>query len=193
MASPTKKEDPRHLPPQHATIGVAEHDAHGPAAFPPFDKSTFVPQLIWLALTFGFLYYMLSKRLLPRMAHVIEDRAGAIRSDLAQAEQLKIETEASLKAYEQALAVATANAAGIAKTQRDALAVQSEKERSAIDAQMAAKVADAEKRIEASKATALLAVSDVAKGVAGDIVAKLTGRSVSDDEIARAIAAVKVK
>ena len=176
-----------------ATVGVAEKGHGASSAFPPFDKSTFAPQLFWLVLTFGFLYWMLSKTLLPRIGQAIENRAGGIRNDLAEAEQLKSETEASLQAYETALATAKSNAAGIAKLQRDTLAAESDRERAAVDAQMAAKVADAEKRIEASKKTALSAVSNVAGETVGAIVAKLTGQSVSGDEVARAIAAVKAK
>ena len=65
MANPTKAPANVAAPvAQHAT-GVAAEHGHAPAgSFPPFDKSTFVPQLVWLALTFGFLYVMLSRRLL---------------------------------------------------------------------------------------------------------------------------------
>lgn len=173
-----------------ATVGAAEH-GHGAAGFPPFEKSTFAPQLIWLALTFAFLYYMLSKRLLPSVSKVIEDRAARIQSDLADADRLKTETETSLRAYEQALTTARADAAGHAKSQRDALAVESDRERTAVDTQIAAKLADAEKQIAASKTTALTAVNDVASQTVGAIVAKLTGQSVTGAEVAAAIAAVK--
>ena len=197
MASPPKTEAKgaaaQHGAAHTATVGVADHGHGAGPAFPPFDKSTFGPQIVWLVLTFGFLYYMLSKTLLPRIGRALENRADGIRKDLTQAELLKSETEASLKAYEQALMTAKANAAGIAKSQRDTLAAETERERAAVDAQMAAKVADAEKRIEASKTTALAAVSGVAADTVGAIVAKLTGQSVSGDEVARAIAAVKAK
>ena len=176
----------------HETVGMAEH-GHGGGAFPPFEKSTFGPQLIWLALTFGFLYWMLSKRLLPRVSQVIEGRAEGIRADLAEADHFRTETETSLKAYEQTLSSARADAAGLAKSQRDALAAESDRERLAVDTQMAAKVADAEKQIAASKATALSAVSDVASQTVGAIVAKLTGQNVTGAEVAAAIAAVKSK
>ena len=195
MANPTKAAANVAAAPagQHATVGADAH-GHAPAgAFPPVDKTTFTPQLVWLALSFGFLYVMLSRRILPRVGNVIERRAAGIRNDLAEAEHLKSETEASLKAYEQALATAKANAAGIAKTQREQLAAETDRERAAVDAQMAAKVADAEKRIMDSKKTALSAVSGVATETVGAIVAKLTGQNVSGPEIASAIAAVKAK
>jgi F-type H+-transporting ATPase subunit b len=177
----------------HATVGVADGKKGAGSAFPPFDAASFSSQLVWLTITFGFLYWMLSKKLLPRLGGVIEHRADGIRADLAEADHLKTETENSLKAYEDALTTAKANASGIAKTQRDALTAETDRERATVDAQMAAKVADAEKRIAAGKQNALAAVSTVAADTAGEIVAKLTGQTVSRDEITRAIAAVNVK
>lgn len=195
MATPTKAAANVIAPAsgQQATSATVEHGHAATSAFPPFDKATFGPQLIWLALTFGFLYFMLSRTLLPRVAGVIESRAQGIRADLAEAEHLKGETDAALKSYEQALFTAKANAAGIAKAQRDQLTTETDRERAAVDAQMAAKVADAEQRIAQSKATALSAVSGVATDTVGAIVAKLTGQTVTGSEIASAIAAVKAK
>lgn len=191
MAGPTNTD--AHAPQAGAHTTTVEHGHGASTAFPPFDKSTFGPQLIWLALTFGFLYVVLARSLLPRLGAVIERRADGIRKDLAEAERLKNETESSLKAYEQALATAKNNAAGIAKAQRESLAAETDRERAAVDAQMAAKVADAEKRIAQSKQTALSAVTTVASDTVGEIVAKLTGQTVSPTEIAGAIAAVKAK
>ncbi len=191
MAGPTTTD--AHAPQAGAHTTTVEHGHNASSAFPPFDKSTFGPQLIWLALTFGFLYVVLARSLLPRLSGVLERRADGIRNDLAEAERLKDETQASLKAYEQALTSAKSNAAGIAKSQRDALAAETDRERAAVDAQMATKVADAEKRIAQGKQTALSAVTTVASDTVGEIVAKLTGQSVSPTEIAGAIAAVKAK
>lgn len=192
-AAPATGHAAGHSAATQATVGVSDNGKGAGGAFPPFDKSSFSGQLIWLALTFGFLYWALSKHLLPRLGGVIEHRADGIRADLAEAEHLKSETETSLKAYEQALTTAKANASGIAKTQRDALTAETDREKTAVDALMAAKVADAEKRIQAGKKTALAAVSTVAGDTVGEIVAKLTGQSVSRDEITRAVAAVHVK
>ena len=194
MATPTKAAaNVVAAAPGQTTSATVQHGGAATSAFPPFDKATFGPQLIWLALTFGFLYVMLSRKLLPRVAGVIESRAEGIRNDLAEAEQLKSQTDTALKSYEQALATAKANAAGIAKSQRDQITAETDRERTAVDAQMAAKIADAEKRIAQSKVTALSAVSGVATETVGAIVAKLTGQSVTAPEIASAIAAVKAK
>ena len=163
------------------------------AAFPPFDQSTFVPQLVWLALTFGFLYFALSRYLLPRISDVIDARQDGIARDLAKANELKGETEQALNAYEKALAEAKGKAGEIAKTTRDSLTAESDRERHAAEAEANKQVAAAEKRIAESKAKALTSVNDIAGDSVAAIVAKLTGKDVTRDEALKAIAAVRGK
>ena len=77
--------------------GTAVPEGVGPGkVFPPLDPGTFAPQLIWLALTFGLLYLILKRVVLPRVGEVIEERGDRIKRDLAQAEKLKADTEKAL-------------------------------------------------------------------------------------------------
>ena len=60
--------------------------AHGGAphsdVFPPFDTTHFSSQLLWLALTFGALYLLMSRVALPRIAGILENRQATISGDL---------------------------------------------------------------------------------------------------------------
>ncbi|MBV8592723.1 MAG: hypothetical protein JOZ27_00315, partial [Caulobacteraceae bacterium] len=47
-------------------------------AFPPFDASNFPSQIVWFAIAFGFLYWYMSKRALPEIGKVIENRKARI-------------------------------------------------------------------------------------------------------------------
>ena len=157
--------------------------------FPPFDQSTFIPQLIWLALTFGFLYLMLSRFLLPRITEVIEEREGTVARDLAKAETLKLDTDKALAAYEKALAEAKGKASDIAKSTRDRLTAEVDGEKHKVDADLAKQATAAEARIAASKSKALASINDIAGDTVAAIVSKLTGSTVSKDEATRAVAA----
>ena len=68
-------------PAPQATQAEVGHDAGGHASFPPFESSTFPSQLLWLVITFGALYYFMSKRLLPQVGAVIESRKPANGGD----------------------------------------------------------------------------------------------------------------
>lgn len=165
------------------------HDAAHSAAFPPLDTSTFTPQIVWLALTFGALYLLLSRVALPRISEVIEERRERIQRDLDSAERLKAETERALASYEQALADARANASAIARETRERLNQRVEAKQKQVDAEINAKIAEAEKRIDQMRTKALASVDEIASDVVGDLVASLVGVSPSADEVKAAIAA----
>lgn len=171
---------------QKAGTAVPESGAHA-KVFPPLDPGTFAPQLVWLALTFGLLYLLLKRVVLPRVGEVIEERADRIKRDLEQAEKLKVDTEVALADYEQALGEARTKANAIAKGMRDKLTAEVDKERAKVDAAITAKLAEAERRIADTKARALASVGDIASEVAGAIVSRLIGKEVSKDEVQRAL------
>jgi F-type H+-transporting ATPase subunit b len=170
-----------------ALAAAAKGAAETKAGLPQLHVPDFAPQLIWLALTFGFLYFMLSKIALPRIGEVLEERRSRIQKDIDEAARLKGETEKALADYEQSLSDARAKAGGIAKETRERLAREVDAERAKVEGQVAAKIADAETRIAAMKAKALVQVSDIAADTASAIVTKLTGTAVTVDEARRAL------
>jgi F-type H+-transporting ATPase subunit b len=168
--------------------GTTVPEGVGPGKiFPPLDPGTFVPQLFWLALTFGLLYVLLKRFALPRVGEVIEERRERIERDLRQAEKIKGETAQALSNYERALSEARGKAQAIVKGMRDTLSAEMEKEKTSVEAQINAKLADAEARIAQTKSNALAGVGEIAGELAGAIVARLSGREVSKDEVKRAL------
>lgn len=158
-----------------------------PKLFPPLDHSHFVPQLVWLALTFGLLYVLLSRIALPRVSEIIDERRDRIQRDLEEAARLKTETQTALASYEKALADAKTRAGAIAKETHDNLAAEVDKERAKVDAQVAQKLAEADKRIAGTKSQALASVNEIATDTAAAIVSKLIGTEVGKDEIRRVL------
>ena len=171
-----------------AVLAAAAADAaQESGGLPQLNASDFAPQLFWLAVTFGALYFILSRWSLPRISEVIEERRNRIQRDLDEADRLKDETEKALAAYEHELAAARGRASSIAREMREKLAAEVEEERARVEAQVNAKLAEAEKRIADMKAKALAQVNEIATETAGSIVEKLVGADVSADEARRAL------
>ena len=147
---------------------------HG-GGFPPFESSTFASQLVSLAIAFVALYLIVSRIALPRVGSVIDARQNAIEGDLAQAQKLKDESDAALKAYEKDLADARSRAQAIGNETREKLNAASEAERKTLEDQLNAKLAAAEKQIAATRETAMSNVRGIATDAAGAIVQRLTG------------------
>ncbi|HEX8167807.1 MAG TPA: F0F1 ATP synthase subunit B' [Beijerinckiaceae bacterium] len=170
------------------TTGAAPHGAPGAkAAFPPFATESFASQLLWFAIAFGLLYYLMAKVALPRVAEILETRTNRIADDLADAERLRAESEAAGEAYERSLAEARAKSKAIAQETRDALLGESEAKRKALEAELAQRIADAEATISARTAEAMASVRGIAADAATAIVARLTGQAPDRAEVERAL------
>ena len=162
--------------------------AEAASVFPPFDTSTFPSQLLWLALSFGVLYYLMSKTIAPRIAGILEDRHDRIASDLAEAERLKRETDEAMAGYETALSEARSRAQTIANETRDKLSAETAHRREQSEAELATKLGEAETRIRELKDSALAEVDTIANDAAGALMEALAPSSVSADDIAKAVA-----
>ncbi|MBI2233772.1 MAG: hypothetical protein HYU57_01995 [Micavibrio aeruginosavorus] len=95
-----------------AAHGAADA-AHGSGGLPQFDPSDFASQIFWLAIAFGLMYLIFSKKTLPTISGVIENRREQIKSDRDTAESLKNEAESVLHAYERGLEAARGESARI--------------------------------------------------------------------------------
>ena len=167
-------------------------EAHGGGAhdvFPPFDTTTWGSQLIWLAITFGLLFYLMSRVALPRIASILENRSKHIAGDLAAAGRMKDETDAAIAGYEQALAEARKNAHAIAQTARDAAKAEVDADRAKTEGALQKKLDEADARIAEVKTRALAEVDAIARDTAEAMVVSLVGGDVTKGEVAAAVEA----
>ena len=164
-------------------LAAASGDSAGGSGLPQLDPNVFSPQIIWLAISFTVLYFLMSKLALPRISGVIEERSQRIQRDLDEAERFKAETESALAAYEEALAEARAKAGKIAGEMRETLTREVDAKRVDVEQKITAKLADADRRIADTKASALTQVNEIAETTAQAIVSKLIGKDVSVDDV----------
>jgi F-type H+-transporting ATPase subunit b len=159
--------------------------------FPPFDSTSFAPQLIWLALIFGALYLLMSRLALPRVEKILEVRRARIAGDLDEASAMQQKAQAASVAYDKTLTDAKGKAQTLAQQMRDQLAAESDTRRKSLEADLSSKLAAAETSIAQTKAQAMTHVGDIATQAAADIVRHITGKPVDEQAIARAMAATK--
>ena len=156
------------------TTAHTESDA-GARPFPPFEKDTFASQLVSLAIAFVALYLIVSKIALPRVGSVIDARQNQIDGDLADAQKLRDQSDAALKAYESELASARSRAHAIGAENREKLNAASEVERRALEDKLTAKLAESEKTIASTRQAAMSNVRGIAADAAAAIVQRLSG------------------
>ncbi len=154
---------------------------------PQLDVTTFAPQLVWLAITFCAMFFIMWKVAVPKIADALETRQMRVEDNLKKAEDLKREAEATLAAYEKALADARAQAHDdIQKVQND-LQAAAEKEEAEQNAKLEAKLAASEKAITKEVAKAMENVRGVAIEVAVSAVERLTGDAPDMSTVEKAV------
>jgi F-type H+-transporting ATPase subunit b len=159
-------------------------------SFPPFERDTFPSQLLWLAISFVALYVLMAKVGLPRVASILAARQGHVDADLGQARHLKEQSEATLAAYEKALAEARGRAQQLAAETRNRSNAEAEAKRHALEAELNTKIADAERSIEATKTAAMANVRGIAVEAAAAIVERLIGTTPTGAAVEQAVDAV---
>ncbi len=174
--------------PQKTGTEVPGSGYAGPG-FPPFKTETFASQLLWLAIFFGLLYWLVSTVFAPRLTEVIEGRASRIAKDLEEAASAKVKAEAAGAAYETSLAEARAKAQAIAQARRDEVNAASEARRKSLENDLAARLAAAETQIADTKTRAMANVEGIAAEAASAIVQRLGGSAPSRGDLDAALKA----
>lgn len=157
---------------------------------PQLDTSTWPPQLFWLAISFGLLYFVVSRFIIPRIGGIITERKNTIDADLSAATSAKSDSVAALKAYEVSLADARNKAVAVGVENRNKLGADADAARHKLDAELSGKATAADKAIQAAKAKAIGAIAAVTEEIAAAIVAQLSGAKVSKADVADAVAKV---
>jgi len=146
---------------------------------PQLDVSTFASQIFWLILCFGTLYYLLSRKALPRVGEILEARQDRIAADLDEAQRLRVEAEAALAEYEAALAKAQAEAQALLGESQARLQAETARRQAELDARLAEQIASAEAQIAEAKRAALDELRTAAVGVAQAAAEQLAGLKVT--------------
>ena len=177
-----------------STPPVTSEHSEMPAAqapFPPFASVNFAPLLVWLAISFGLLYLLMSKIALPQVENVLRNRRTKINNDLGQAFAKRKEADEASAAYQKTLADARTNAQALAQQTHARLAAETDAKRKSLDAELSVKIAAGEAQIEAMTAKAMANVGQIAQDTASAIVEHLTGKPANAKAISEALGTVK--
>lgn len=167
-------------------IDAAEHGG----GLPQLDATTFPSQIFWLIVSFLTLYWLFSRKALPRVSDILEARQTRISNDLDQAAALRNEAEQALRKHQAVVAEAQARAAARIKETQDRLAAEAAKRQAEVDAGLNAKLVEAENRIAAAKNQALAEIQGVAAEVARSAVQRLSGIEVEAKDVEAAVASI---
>lgn len=162
-------------------IHDAEHVSSG--GLPQFEPTWFASQIFWLAVSFAILYVIFSKKTLPDISSVIENRKNHIRSDLETAEKLTAEADAVHDAYHAGLEKAQYEASKAVQDVENDMKVKSAQAFDKFRAYSESEVQGAEDRIKASKIAAMDEMNSIAAEAASQAVEKIIGTNADVNQV----------
>lgn len=144
-------------------------------------------QLFWLAITLGFIYFIIGRGMLPKIQSTVELRDAKIAQDLAAAEAARTEADKMEEDYRQRMDVSRGEAMKLTAAAKADAARRTEKLAAKADAANQAKLDKAQERIRAASAAARGEIASAAAEMTQDVAAKVAGLKVSKDEALEAV------
>ena len=86
---------------------------------PQLNPEFWVSQIFWLILTFGVLYILLSKLILPKISNNLESRKSQILENIEAAEKQREDSEMKLKEFEEIISKSKSEAKNIFRETRE--------------------------------------------------------------------------
>ena len=147
-------------------------------------------QIFWVALIFGFIFFVIGRGMVPKIQGTVELRDKKIAEDLERAQKARDEAEGTEAEYRKQIDASRAEAMKLAQDAKQAGAREAEERTRAADAAVGERIAKAEGDIRASVDKAMADIESVAVEATRELFAKLTGESVPASEATRAVKGV---
>ena len=150
---------------------------------PQLNPEFWISQIFWLTITFGILYIVLSKLILPKISANLELRKSQIQENIEAAEKQRISSESKLKEYDKIILKSKQEAKNIFRDARDKVLKDINSKKEVLDKQIDEEIKKVEKEIELFKKGAPEKINKIAIETSSELVKKLIGAEVNNSSI----------
>ena len=150
---------------------------------PQLNPEFWVSQIFWLTLTFGILYVILSKLILPKISANLELRKTQIQENIEAAEKQRESSESKLKEYETLVSKSKLEAKNIFKETREKALKDINSKREVLEKQIDDEIKKAEDEIFQLKKSAPQKINKIAIETSSEILKKLIGTEINNSSI----------
>ena len=153
------------------------------AGMPQLNPEFWISQIFWLTLTFGTLYVVLSKLILPKISANLELRKSQIQENIESAEKQRESSEAKLKEYEDIIFQSKLDAKNIFKDARERVLKDINSKKESLEKQIDEEIKKAELEIVSLKKGAPEKINKIAIETSSELVKKLIGAEINNSSI----------
>ena len=150
---------------------------------PQLNPEFWISQIFWLTLTFGFLYIILSKIILPKISKNLETRKSQILENIETADKQKEESENKIKDYDRIILESKIKAKNYFNDTRKKVLQDINKKRAALEKDIDAEISAAEEEISNLKKNSDEKISKIAVDTSSELIKELIGEEVNSSSI----------
>ena len=150
---------------------------------PQLNPEFWVSQIFWLTLTFGALYLILSKIILPKISANLESRKSQISDNIEAADKKRQESETKLKEYEEIISKSKIEAKNIFNQAKEKALKNIDAKREILDKQIDDEIKNTEDEINQLRKDAPAKITKIAIETASELTQKLIGAEVNNSSI----------
>ena len=150
---------------------------------PQLNPEFWISQIFWLTLTFGILYLVLSKLILPKISANLESRKSQILENIEAAEKQREDSETKLKEYEEIISKSRLDSKNIFNQARVKALKDINAKREVLDKQIDDEIFKAEEEIKTLRENAPDKINKIAIETSSELVQKLIGAEINNSSI----------
>ena len=150
---------------------------------PQLNPEFWISQIFWLTLTFGFLYIILSKIILPKISKNLETRKSQILENIETADKQKEESENKIKDYDRIILESKIKAKNYFNDTRKKVLQDINKKRATLEKDIDAEISAAEEEISNLKKNSDEKISKIAVDTSSELIKELIGEEVNSSSI----------
>ena len=150
---------------------------------PQLNPEFWVSQIVWLVLTFGILYIVLSKLILPKISDNLESRKSQILENVETAEAQREESEKKLKEFEKIILESKLEAKNYFNEARQKILDDINCKRIALEKDIDEEISAAEQEVNNLKTSSAEKIKNIAVETSSELIKQLIGEEANKSSI----------
>ena len=150
---------------------------------PQLNPEFWVSQIFWLVLTFGLLYIILSKLILPKISNNLESRKSQILENIETAEKQREESEKKLKEFEKIILDSKIEAKNYFNETRQKILEDITIKKNSLGKDIDDEISTAEQEIKNLKTASSEKIKNIAIETSSELIKQLIGEEANNSSI----------
>ena len=153
-------------------------------AMPQLNPEFWISQIFWLIITFGILFIVLTKVILPKISDNLETRKSQILENIETADKQKEESQKKIDEYEKIILESKLKAKSYFNEAREKILDDINKKRAALEKDLDEEISEVEKELSDLKNKSGEKINKIAAETSAELIKELIGEEVNSSSIA---------